>query len=129
MSVLSLTYDELAERRRISPAAARNLVRRKRWSRSVGNDGKTRISVPEAELDAPINTPADAPIEGGTDGAISGGIDALSPVHLLVARLEVEVAGLKEVISSERRRADAAERDRDSWKEMAQRSWWRRLVG
>jgi excisionase family DNA binding protein len=27
------------------------------------------------------------------------------------------------------RRADAAESDRDAWREMAQRSWWKRLVG
>lgn len=39
------------------------------------------------------------------------------------------VQSLRELIEAERRRADAAETDRDAWREMAQRSWWKRLVG
>lgn len=39
------------------------------------------------------------------------------------------VQSLRELIEAERRRADAAETDRDAWREMAQRSWWKRLIG
>lgn len=39
------------------------------------------------------------------------------------------VHSLRELVEAERRRADSAEADRDAWREMAQRSWWKKLVG
>jgi len=39
------------------------------------------------------------------------------------------IQSLRDLADAERRRADAAETDRDAWKSMAQRSWWSRLVG
>jgi len=39
------------------------------------------------------------------------------------------INSLRELVEAERRRADAAESDRDAWREMAQRSWWKKLVG
>jgi len=42
---------------------------------------------------------------------------------------ELLVQSLRELIEAERRRADAAETDRDAWRELAQRSWWKRIVG
>jgi len=39
------------------------------------------------------------------------------------------IHSLRELIEAERRRADAAETDRDAWREMAQRSWWRKIIG
>ena len=53
METVVLSYDELAERLRINPHSARNLVRRKRWKRTVGNDGKARVTVPMEALAAP----------------------------------------------------------------------------
>jgi len=64
-------------------------------------------------------------------------------VHAQLIRLSTELGGLRELLSAERRlteaerlRAVAAERardqaeiDRDEWRSMAQRSWWKRLVG
>lgn len=41
-----LTYDELAERLNIERESARQQVKRKRWARRPGNDGKVRIGVP-----------------------------------------------------------------------------------
>lgn len=140
-----LSYDDIADRLRITPASARNLVRRKRWQRRPGNDGRARIAVPDDVLCAPTG--------GTTSGAsmadIEGAIDAPQPmppsneVHLALARLEVEVAGLRELVSAERaraeaeaRRADAAEADRDAWRALADRQaqaastsspWWRRV--
>lgn len=135
MSTISLTYDELAERLGITGASARNLVRRRKWKRVPGNDGKARIAVPEDEIEGATR--------GGTDGPSDRGIDAPSPFQEMVARLELEVAGLREIVMAERgraeaearradgeaRRADGAEADRDAWRGMAQRPWWRRLAG
>jgi hypothetical protein len=48
--VIWLTYDELAERLGIERESARQHVKRKRWARRPGNDGKVRIGVPEEVL-------------------------------------------------------------------------------
>jgi hypothetical protein len=48
---LHLTYAELAERIGRSEPAAKSLAKRKRWRRSIGNDGLTRITIDEPELD------------------------------------------------------------------------------
>lgn len=46
-----LTYDELAERLGIERESARQHVKRKRWGRRPGNDGKVRIGVPDEALE------------------------------------------------------------------------------
>jgi len=43
-----------------------------------------------------------------------------NPVHVQLAKLEAEIAGLKEVLQAERNRTAAAEQDRDAWREQAQ---------
>lgn len=50
--VVHLTYDELAQRLGITRESARQLVIRRRWGRTKGNDGKSRVSVPEEVLQA-----------------------------------------------------------------------------
>lgn len=55
-----LTYDELAERLEIERESARTLVKRKRWARRPGNDGKVRIGVPDNALEA-RDAPGDSP--------------------------------------------------------------------
>jgi hypothetical protein len=60
----SLTYAELAEVLKITPASANKLARRKRWPRVPGNNGKARVSVPEDALvrrDSPPDSPLDVP--------------------------------------------------------------------
>jgi excisionase family DNA binding protein len=42
---------------------------------------------------------------------------------------ELLIQSLRDLVQAERRRADAAESDRDAWREMAQRSWWKRITG
>lgn len=128
MSTISLTYDELAERLSMTGASVRNLVRRRQWKRAPGNDGKARITVPEEALKGATCAPTDVP----TDRAI----DVPSPVQGIIARLELEVAGLRDLVEAERRRADTeakradgAEADRSAWRNLAQRPWWRRLAG
>lgn len=115
METVSLSYDELAERMRITPHSARNLVRRKRWKRTVGNDGKARVSVPVEALTAPSVPPLEAPSPAPESA-------------LVIARLEVQIDGLKALVEAERRRADAAEADRDRWHASANRPFWRRFA-
>ena len=50
MSVEMLTYADLGERLKISPEAARALVKRQRLPRSRSNDGKTLVQVDFAEI-------------------------------------------------------------------------------
>ena len=50
MPVEMLTYADLGERLKISPEAARALVKRHRWPRSRSNDGKTLVQVALTEI-------------------------------------------------------------------------------
>ena len=62
----SLTYAELAEALKITPASANKLARRRRWPRVPGNDGKARVSVPEEVLvrrDSPPDSPPPSPLD------------------------------------------------------------------
>src|SRR4051794_642594 len=60
-----LTYDEMTVLLRRSPEGVRQLAKRKRWRRVLGNDGRARIAVPvdfieaSALVDAPPTAPAD----------------------------------------------------------------------
>jgi hypothetical protein len=56
----SLTYAEMAEALKITPESANRLARRKRWPRVKGNDGRTRVAMPEEALvrqDSPRSDP------------------------------------------------------------------------
>jgi hypothetical protein len=50
MPSVTLTYADLATRLGRSEDAVKSLVKRKRWRRSVGNDGLARVTLDEAEL-------------------------------------------------------------------------------
>lgn len=110
-----MTYKELAERLDIKLASARRLVMRKKWSKNKGNDGQTRIVVPLDALQRRDDNPNDSHDDQRND----------SEIKVLQAKLEA----LAEIISAERRRADAAELDRDRWHQLAMRPWWRRIAG
>ena len=61
MPVEMLTYADLGERLKISPEAARALVKRHRWPRSRSNDGKTLVQVDLTEIThSPISRPPQA---------------------------------------------------------------------
>ena len=78
-----MTYQELADALGIGGDSARNLVRRKRWARQLGNDGMTRVGVPvdyvqenrasDGESDDTVDPPSDAPTDGGAVLAILTG--------------------------------------------------------
>ena len=126
MPTQTVTYAELAARLGITEDSAKRLVRRRKWPRKTGNDGKMRIDVPVDRLvvtpdspgDTPPVSPGDSP-EGrpGDDSAVT------------IARLEAEISGLKALVEAERARADATGADRDRWHNLAMRPWWRRLAG
>ena len=60
-----MTYAELGEELGITPEAARQRATRKRWRRTVHNDGRARVMVEEDELDlvraSPRRSPRQAP--------------------------------------------------------------------
>ena len=61
MPVEMLTYADLGERLKVSPEAARALVKRHRWPRSRSNDGKTLVQVDLSEFThSPISRPPQA---------------------------------------------------------------------
>ena len=150
----SLTYAELAEALKITPASANKLARRRRWPRVPGNDGKARVSVPEEALvrrDSPPDSPPDVPPVSPQDSPPP------SPPDNLIKALEAHVATLLSQLAATEARlaaADARESQHvaDLAAERAQtakaieafaalaerldalaaeraRPWWRRLAG
>lgn len=146
-----LTYDELAERLGIERESARQHVKRKRWARRPGNDGKVRIGVPvecfenrdtlaaEPETDPvqePEHVPAQPPVhEPGVTEVLTRHIERLEvalEAALSRAADRDAVASNRDTVASERdvltvqvealRAALAAsEKDRDRWHETATR--------
>jgi len=129
MDTISLTYKELASKLGVKLESARKTAQRKRWKRTVGNDGTARIHVPLDALPVPRTVASDSPGDGHKDSP--------NPVHELqtrVAVLEAELAGAHDLIKAERHRAISAEAERDRWHEQAQRlasmpqrSWLNRM--
>jgi hypothetical protein len=150
----SLTYAELAEALKITPASANKLARRRRWPRVPGNDGKTRVNVPEDALvrrDSPPDSPPDVHPVSPQD------VPQPSPPDNLIKALEAHVATLLSQLAAAEARlgaADAreaqnvadlaAERARTekaiaAFADLAERldqlaaerarPWWRRLAG
>ena len=91
----SLTYAEMAEALKITPESANRLARRKRWQRAKGNDGRTRVAVPEEALvrqDSPPVSPTDSPMD--------------SPPDKLIKALEAHVETLKAQLAAAEARID-----------------------
>jgi hypothetical protein len=91
----SLTYAEMAEALKITPESANRLARRKRWQRAKGNDGRTRVAVPEEALvrqDSPPVSPTDSQMD--------------SPPDKLIKALEAHVETLKAQLSAAEARID-----------------------
>ncbi|MDR6434865.1 hypothetical protein [Brucella pseudogrignonensis] len=113
---INLTYKELSERLNIKLSSARRLVMRKKWIRLKGNDGETRISIPENFFDSRNDMHND-----NHDDAHDDKKD--NEIRVLSERIE----GLERLAASEKMRADAAEKDRDRWYEEAKKSIWKKL--
>jgi hypothetical protein len=103
----SLTYAELAEVLRITPASANKLARRRRWPRVPGNDGKARVSVPEEALvrrdsppDSPQPSPLDVPLVSLQDSPPDNLIKALE-AHVETLRAQLAAAEARIVKQAE----------------------------
>jgi chromosome segregation ATPase len=106
VTVETLTYAALAERLKISPEAARSLVKRLRLPRTRSNDGKTLVAVDLSEI-------AHKPMPGrpsGGDHAVTGVIATLKAkiesLQAEIAKLETTSAGHRADFERERDRAD-----------------------
>ena len=106
-----LTYKEITERLGIKMASARQTVSRRGWRRLKQNDGTVKIEVPLSYLQRDPVT---------IDEAVAVKVDVDATVE--IAKLSAENDYLK-------RRVCDLEVDRDAWKSIAQKSWWRRLIG
>lgn len=102
-----LTYEAAAERLKIEVSSVKRQAARRKWPKRKGNDGRVTVGIPVSRLSP------DSQSDSQSDASSS----------------DILIQSLRELVDSERRRADAAESDRDAWRELAQRSWWRRLVG
>lgn len=122
MTTQTVTYAELAARLGITEDSAKRLVRRRKWPRKTGNDGKMRIDIPVDRLNLTPDSPGDTP-------PVSPGVSPGDDPAVTIARLEAEISGLKALVEAERARADATAADRDRWHDLAMRPWWRRLAG
>ena len=110
MDVRWLTYEEMAAELGIARESARQLVKRKRWPRRPGNDGRARVGIPTDEFAArprPVHEPAQEP---GHDPADAPGDDpAQPPVHdpavavltRHIERLEREMETMRERLATQ----------------------------
>jgi hypothetical protein len=148
---IMLTFDELAARLGQREASVRRMVRRKRWRKAAGNDGKARIYVPLAALpeggpaDKPAGAPHGKPGGNGADkpeGQPEGGPQGSAPVAILarhVERLEAEIERLRTALDAERAVGQQVaslqtaltllEVERDKWCALANRPLLARLFG
>lgn len=94
--VVWLTYDEIAERLGIERESARQQVKRKRWARRPGNDGKVRIGVPEEVL------------SGGSDGDTEGATDPVHEAQPAPVQPPAHEPGISEVLTRHIERLEAA---------------------
>jgi len=145
MDVRWLTYEEVASDLGIERESARQLVKRRRWPRRPGNDGRARIGVPEEifstrpvprpdPVQEPGHDPADAPAQDPVRPPIHD--PAVTVLTRHIERLEREVDGLRERLAAQETlpiqvaALNAAitelRADRDRWHAAAtaRRSWW-----
>ena len=138
MTVISMTYLEIAERLGVSVDGARMRAKRAKWAKLKGNDGCVRVLVPEHELASPEHVPP--PLGEQTAEQ--------------VRTLEAHIASLKEQAEQMQEQLGKAEARADSEREKVadltaqllkltadmlalqqahqaerQRPWWQRLTG
>jgi hypothetical protein len=152
MSTASLTYQEIAARFGVTTPSARNLVRRKGWPKTLGNDGLARIVVPsdaipdeppmrgEGSIVQPSRLDEGSTVQPSEDEAHVVAIQALER-H--IERLEAEVASLRAEREAERVVAsahgatmaalqaatDELRAERDRWHDAAKAAWARAATG
>ncbi len=131
----SLTYVELAEALKITPASANKLARRRRWLRLMGNDGRARVSVPDEALVRPDSTqdmPPDVPPVRPPDKDEP----LIKALEAHVETLKERLAAADDALTAERAKtaqaiaAFASLADRlDAMAAERAKPWWRRFTG
>lgn len=155
MSILSLTYAELAERLGVSVDGARMKAKRAGWPKVKGNDGTMRVTVEEAEITP--NERAPNVREEIAEQANEHVIERVRSLKAHIESLKGQLASMTDQVTKaeasaaqERVRADAERervadltaellkvtRDMMALQEARQaeearrsRPWWRRLAG
>jgi hypothetical protein len=111
-----LTYDEIASLFGITRESARQLVIRKRWGRTKGNDNRARIEVPEDAItgastsDAPSHDTGHDP----SDDTSERTGESPSDFAAVVAVLERHAGRLEAELAAARSRIEAVEGERDA---------------
>ena len=145
MSTASLTYQEIAARFGVTTPSARNLVRRKGWPKTLGNDGLARIVVPsdaipdEPPIGADPSTVQSSQWPEGSTVQPSQAHIAIQVLERHIERLEVEVAALKgdrDVLASMpvqvaalKATLEAVTDERDRWEQASKAAWARAATG
>jgi hypothetical protein len=133
----ALSYVELAELFGMTVPSARNMVRKRCWSRTLSNDGKTvRVNVPLDALPPPPVKPANGSPGDARDGSRGETSSALAILAKHIEALQAELEPLRATaaqVAALRAALDATreERDRLLTREHLRESrrLWRRLVG
>jgi hypothetical protein len=99
-----LTYEEVAKRLAVTPRAARARAFRGRWSKTMGNDGRARVRVPD-ERPAPARNTTVRPTDPALADALRGQLATLES-HIKTLQADNEV--LKQDLAAERQRSDEA---------------------
>jgi lambda repressor-like predicted transcriptional regulator len=93
MPIEMLTYADLGERLKVSPEAARALVKRHRWPRTRSNDGKTLVQVDLSEFShSPISRPPQS----------QAGQQVVAALKQQIESLQAELAEAKLIASGHR---------------------------
>jgi len=106
-----LSYKEIADRLGIKLPSVRQTVSRRKWRRIKQNDGTIKIEVPASYLQRE---------KIGIDEVIDNNVDV--GVSVDNERLKAENEYLKKRIAD-------LEVDRDAWKEIANKPWFKKLFG
>jgi hypothetical protein len=128
-----MTYEAAAERLKIAVSSVKRQAARRKWPKRQGNDGRVTVGIPVSRLSDGSQIDSHPDSQG----------DTVSPKGQPSISTELLIQSLRDLIEAERRRADAAESDRDAWHAMAerlanensdlvaaaQRSWWKQLLG
>ena len=145
------TYAEAADRLNVTPEAVRQKAIRGRWQRTVGNDGRARVRLPDGWPN-PVRTPSvrlrtsavRTPSERASDGQLIKALEAhvetlrqqLGAAEARLAAADARDAQHAADLAAERALTEkaiaafsAVEALLDTLAAERARPWWRRLTG
>jgi hypothetical protein len=114
MSTVAMTYEELAERLRISVPSARRLVLRRRWRKGRGNDGRSVVQVPEEFLQRRDDSRADVTPDDPLTAPPADPVTVAEPAGM--ADLLARLAAVQDKLIEMARRQGASEAEANALK-------------